>query len=275
MKHTRNFMWGLWMLALECASIVLVVSGWIGLSEQNHYGAALLILGATALVHYTFDQNRERKRHWWQVMGLVAGILILAVGFAANYGEAYLEESFGNVSFGTMLYHMNTDLTGTNLSTFSQVFITLAVILAVTAIAAVVLDLILRKLGRHRGFSWFLICLGIVLTCHAGDRLYVHFDVEQYLANSKSMSSIYEDYYVDAREVQLNFPEQKRNLIYIFLESMETTYADVEHGGAATEANYIPELTEFAGEGFDFSGEDALNGFYMVPGADFTAGAMV
>lgn len=41
-----------------------------------------------------------------------------------------------------------------------------------------------------------------------------------------------EDNYVDPDRVNITFPEQKRNLIYLYLESMESTYADKSSGGA-------------------------------------------
>ena len=47
--------------------------------------------------------------------------------------------------------------------------------------------------------------------------------------------------------MNITFPEQKRNLIYLYLESMESTYADKASGGAF-DKNYIPELTQLAGE---------------------------
>ena len=66
----------------------------------------------------------------------------------------------------------------------------------------------------------------------------------------------------------------KRNLIYIFLESMETTYSDVDDGGAFDE-NVIPELTEIAQTNEDFSGADPkLNGGYSLAGTTWTMGAM-
>ena len=79
---------------------------------------------------------------------------------------------------------------------------------------------------------------------------------------------------MDPEEVEISFPDQKRNLIYIFLESMETTYADRKNGGAF-EKNVIPELTKLAQQSEDFSGEtDQLNGGYAMPGATWTMGAM-
>lgn len=72
----------------------------------------------------------------------------------------------------------------------------------------------------------------------------------------------------------ITFPDKKRNLIYIYLESMEITYADKESGGAYSE-NYIPELSGLALENEDFSGkENKLNGAYAMPGATWTMGAL-
>lgn len=79
---------------------------------------------------------------------------------------------------------------------------------------------------------------------------------------------------MDGRDVQLTFPEEKRNLIYIYLESMETTYASEAVGGAMTE-NYIPELTKLAMEHIDFSAEGCLNGAVTLNGATYTSSAIV
>lgn len=79
---------------------------------------------------------------------------------------------------------------------------------------------------------------------------------------------------VDARDVELVFPGEKRNLIYIFLESMELTYADAESGGGMTR-DLIPELTSLAQDNICFSGDGLLNGAHYVNGAEFTMGALV
>ena len=56
-------------------------------------------------------------------------------------------------------------------------------------------------------------------------------------------------------------PEKKRNLIYIYLESVENTYADPAHGGVS-EDNLIPELTELSlkYENFGDRGSNILHG---------------
>lgn len=86
-------------------------------------------------------------------------------------------------------------------------------------------------------------------------------------------TTLYEDYYVDGRDVKLTFPDNKRNLIYIFLESMETTYADTTSGGAMQQ-NYMPELTNLALKNNCFTEGSVLNGAYHVNGATYTMGAL-
>ncbi len=76
--------------------------------------------------------------------------------------------------------------------------------------------------------------------------------------------------YVDPKSIDIEFPEKKRNLIYIYMESGETTFADKENGGVFDE-NVIPELTKLAQENEDFSGTDnALNGGISLYGSTWT-----
>ena len=54
------------------------------------------------------------------------------------------------------------------------------------------------------------------------DNLYIF----NYIENSSKNSNFFEANYVNPKEVELEFPKKKRNLIYIFSESMESTYAN-------------------------------------------------
>ena len=99
-------------------------------------------------------------------------------------------------------------------------------------------------------------------------------DLGNYLKNQADGSTFIEDNYVDPADVKITFPEKKRNLIYIYLESMEMTFADRQSGGAF-DYNNIPELTELSSEGECFSGEEGvLNGGQVLPGTTFTMGGM-
>ena len=102
----------------------------------------------------------------------------------------------------------------------------------------------------------------------------VHFDAISYFKYTNQETTIYEENYVDGRDVKLEFPEQKRNLVYIFLESMEMTYTDESVGGAM-QNNYIPELTNLSLKNENFGIDGQMNGAYTVPGATFTMGGLV
>lgn len=114
----------------------------------------------------------------------------------------------------------------------------------------------------------FLLALGILL--YGWKRL----QVGEYLKNQSSYSGFIDEQYVDPSSVTITFPEKKRNLIYIYLESMENTFADTVSGGAFSE-NLIPNLTRLSLEHENFGGSSAtLNGAVVLNNTTWTMGAM-
>lgn len=89
-------------------------------------------------------------------------------------------------------------------------------------------------------------------------------------------SGLYEKAYINPEKVKLTFPEKKRNLIYIFMESMETTYISKDLGGAQKE-NLLPNLTNRiqSGEAINFSNTDTIGGALPIRLTGFTVGGMV
>lgn len=103
----------------------------------------------------------------------------------------------------------------------------------------------------------------------------VQLDVLAYVGTTVyAESDFIEEHYADPETAKLTFPEKKRNLVYIFLESMENTYADTS-AGEPIYVNYIPELTALAKENVSFSHNDGLGGAYSYAGTTWTASAMV
>lgn len=126
----------------------------------------------------------------------------------------------------------------------------------------------------HLKFYKFLKFVPIILFVLAftfmGKKLYFF----KYLKYQFMESNYIEENYVAPESVKITFPEKKRNLIYIYLESMEMTYADKENGGAY-DSNYICELSSIAKKNINFSNTDNLGGAYVVGPATWTIGAMV
>lgn len=109
-------------------------------------------------------------------------------------------------------------------------------------------------------FSVFFFCLELRVT--------------SYFHKTNTETDFIETHYADPETTQITFPNAKRNLIYIFLESMETTYADPQAGGAITQ-DFIPQLSALAKENIHFSNTDGLGGGYALTGTTWTAAAMV
>jgi len=99
-------------------------------------------------------------------------------------------------------------------------------------------------------------------------------DIDGYLQGYLNRSVFIEENYVDPREAEIVFPQQKRNLITIYLESLESTVQDKASGGLL-EQNYIPELTRLARENVSFSRSDLLEGAVTAPACDWTIAALV
>ena len=99
-------------------------------------------------------------------------------------------------------------------------------------------------------------------------------EIFDYIRDQVSVSTLIEEEYVDPREVSITFDNGKRNLIYIFLESMESAYTSYDNGGIQN-TDLIPELTKLANENISFSHTEKLGGAQGVPGTTWTVGAMV
>ena len=79
---------------------------------------------------------------------------------------------------------------------------------------------------------------------------YVHI-INNEPEKSNISSKFFIDNYVNPDSVKITPPEQKRNLILIYLESLETTFSDKEHGGFQ-DTNLIPEITELSLQNISF-----------------------
>lgn len=88
---------------------------------------------------------------------------------------------------------------------------------------------------------------------------------------SKPISSeFFQKNFVDTEKVALKFPDKKRNLIWIFMESMESSAQSYEEGGLF-EKNQIPKLTQLGKKHLNFSHHNGVGGGYDVVGTSWTA----
>lgn len=131
---------------------------------------------------------------------------------------------------------------------------------------------LMAKLKSYYLFLCF--CLGLFFFILTIADAWESISLGNYIVSQIQSSDFIEENYVDPREIELHFPEKKRNLVYIYMESTELTFMDEKHGGAFPE-NLLPEMNKLSLEGEDFSGEgEKRNGGISLPGATWTMGAI-
>lgn len=177
--------------------------------------------------------------------------------------------TWANLTMDEIVYHLSAELGGVDANILRSLALTvlLPAIIAGTAalffcrrkpLRMLLMSTALLLISTFSSFSWFNHQLDFV----------------SWIRAQGEDSTFIADHYADPTDVQITFPEEKQNLIYIYLESMETTYADVASGGARS-ANLIPALTRIAQENEDFSGDSPLLGGGRVVGASsWTMAAM-
>lgn len=119
------------------------------------------------------------------------------------------------------------------------------------------------------------VIFGIILIalCAGVSQRAILIGVPDYIASVTHSSTIFEEEYMDPATVTILFPKQKRNLILIYMESMEATYSSVEDGGGKP-YNYIPELTQMAKDYINFSNDGDLGGAATCPDTGWTMGGL-
>ena len=197
--------------------------------------------------------------------------LLLLFAFVCFFAARWFVTVYGRIGFDSILFTLQSSLDGVQ-SDLVRSYLLGGLLPAVlcTALSFAIL-LLLRRLPV-RGLVSILtsVALAIGLIGYAA----VDVELTDYVRDLIWRGQLYETEYVDPDTVQITFPEEKRNLVYILLESMETTYLSEDLGGAS-DVNLIPELYELARDNINFSHTDGVGGFHATNGSSWTIGAIV
>lgn len=197
--------------------------------------------------------------------------LLLLFAFVCFFAARWFVTVYGRIGFDSILFTLQSSLDGVQ-SDLVRSYLLGGLLPAVlcTALSFAIL-LLLRRLPV-RGLVSILtsVALAVGLIGYAA----VDVELTDYVRDLIWRGQLYETEYVDPDTVQITFPEKKRNLVYILLESMETTYLSEDLGGAS-DVNLIPELYELARDNINFSHTDGVGGFHATNGSSWTIGAIV
>ncbi len=219
--------------------------------------------------------------------GRIAAIVLLFLGNLFLFLTIWLRDSYDEVSLENMLFQLKTSSEGVHAVLTSSWIVRVGLFTVVLTVLIVFLYRLLFGKYSHliKNAAWHSSFRKTVAYRFFRDRIVLpalcvffafllifvgQFKVIARVGAIVTESSFIEEHYVDPAATNLTFPETKRNLIYILLESMESTFGD-----ETVSMNAIPELTALACENVNFSGTSALGGAMTYTGTTWTAAAMV
>ncbi len=247
-------------------------------------GAIRLILSALYDGKMFFTKNEEKKKMY--VIFSVVSVVLFALGMAALTGTIWGTETFGDLAPDQMLINIISPKEGTSddiMSTMwtGPVFQTLAAVVFFCIFVFSPRILHFRK--GEKDITVFpvlarkIVSLVMAVSLFAGGVAYGinQFQLFKVLRMYVFESSFIEDNFADPREVKMQFPENKRNLIHIYLESVENSFLSTDMGGYLDE-NLMQPLTDLAKEGVSFShNEKGFGGPVSTTGGTWSVAAMV
>ena len=202
------------------------------------------ILSLLALIILNWRTKTFQKKDYFKAshISFVALLLFIAVHFRAGF--VWASNTFPLKDANTVLLTLQEPFDDFAYSMVRQYLsATIPQALVITLVLTVFLYVVLNNTKKR------LIPIGIYFVVTVALVLY-HIPVLDYIhilnnepEKNVSYSQFFVENYVNPDSVKITSPEHKRNLILIYLESLENSIADKEHGGNQ-DTNIIPEITE-------------------------------
>ena len=216
--------------------------------------------------------------------------IVILIAIIVAVGSIYYRIGYPNQDFDEILFHLfnGAEHTSTNVvnHVIKSCFLPVILLTAILYIPAIRTDknkilnvttkqkeynvqvFPIKFISNHRKIYLTIILIISLIIAITG------FKIDKYIVYKIQQTKLFEEYYVNAKDVNITFPENKRNLIIIIAESMENSLMSRENGG---DRNYsvIPELEVLAKENTNFSNTENLGGMQQVNGANFTAAGII
>ena len=235
-------------------------------------GVGILVQAFMAIVYgrVYFEKLPKSKHPHIVRTGKIISAVLLALGVFAKVGTDWGREAFGKVTGDQLIINLTSPTEGTEASVyiggfegpvFAAAFCLTAFCIFLFTRFKLVYKFKEKKFTVFNDISKRIICfaLACVILYVGVDYGIKGFRLDQVFNAYVLKSTIIEDNYVDPLEAKIEFPEKKRNLIHIYLESMENSYLSKDLGGYL-DTNIIPKLTQLAYDGTVFSDTDKYFG---------------
>lgn len=217
-------------------------------------------------------------------IGHILVLILIAILFATFI---FLRKNFTIINFNEILFALKYSNKGTDSGIFISSVLSIFPIATLIFLFLFVLfyDITFDKrkiitknnkqiypfkfVNNHRKFfTWLLFLLGIF-------SIFFHLGLCDYLFSSFKESSVIEDNYVNPKNAEVSF-EEKRNLVYILVESLETSMFTKDQGGYF-DYELMPELYDLLNDkdSVVFYDKNKAQTVNMIEGASWTTASIV
>ncbi len=209
------------------------------------------------------NKNKKANLTFVVIIMMLSTLLILTT--------LYLTLNFRNKGIKDLIFQLKGGVGGTApVVVWGVIFSNILPFIGIMAALLVPIWIVWKKTGfntkRSRRIKAFYPAGVFIVSCLA---FYIFLDGPDYLKAVFQESTMIEENYVRPENVNLKFPEKKRNLILIYAESIESTVMNKNIGGG-WEYSIMPELEKLALDNTFFSNTDKMGGFYQTEGASWS-----
>ncbi|MBR3511417.1 MAG: LTA synthase family protein [Clostridia bacterium] len=188
----------------------------------------------------------------------------------------WVKNNFAEYNFEAILFQIKYPMVEnvSNKIIFSfikEVILTEILVVAIITIICIIIKHKNTDLSKYKKILFYFI---IYFSLSGLAYFIVNLRIDSYIVKKLEVSTFIEDNYVDPKEVKVTFPKEKRNLIFIYLESIESAYAGLEDNGIMNKS-LIPEIVTLEKNNINFSNTDTLGGMNFTVGSGFTVGSIV
>ena len=209
-----------------------------------------------------------RKYNWKKIFHIILLFLLASIFI----GSIYLKIEYADESIEEFYFYLTNGVGGTDISVILSaiLYCIIPVLILFILLVSMFYDIKwfpYKSFIKHKKIISFIISLLMISISLANVKFFT------FMKNSLTNSNFIKDNYVISN---LEFPEKKRNLITIYVESLETTLFTKEQGGD-WDYEVIPELYDLLHDedAIYFASDDLARGEYNLYGTTWTTASVV
>ena len=269
----------------------------------------VLVLQLNLILHIYYDKNNKIAVKIYEMMNkyslfsrakgrnsrkikriLIVNTLLFLIGLVFIFTSRYLDSGFSHMDLEAIIFTIRFAKGSYSTDVRDTIIRMLLTIIAMTAVFIFMIyhkeraEKLVSASPDHKKkielnvadaskwttyfFAGFVFIVGTIML---GNSL----KLVTFVKRNLSKTTIYEDHYVEPTADIIHFPEKKKNLIYIYLESYENTFTSFENGGNQP-TDLMPEIYELEKNNINFSHRSGVGGqSVFFPAIRYTMGSAI